>query len=56
MGVLLHRECRVLVAEALGDDFDRYAGFEGDCCVGVSEVVEPDPWQGGLGHETSERL
>ena len=56
VGVLFHRECRVLVAEALGDDFDRYAGLESDRCVGVPEVVEPDPWQGCAGHETSESL
>jgi len=56
MGVLLEGERWVLMAEAFSDDLDRYARFEGDCCVGVSEIVKTDPWQGCLGHETSECL
>lgn len=32
------------MTEPFGDDADRYPGLEGDVGVGVSEIVEPEPW------------
>ena len=51
-----HREAGVCVTEALGHDFDRYAGCDEQRGVGVSKVVESYAREFAAGHGAVKEL